>query len=231
MLTLLLLLSAWTAAAAEPEHLARACEAYEDRSLHELSWTGAWVKELTGKLFSSSPEDTFLTNHLDSLFVLRKVACESWALSYSICARENEGYREIKRQAVGEEADAIRHFLLSATLTCSRGARYAELFLVSHEGKPELWNDRSEMDIANNYVGIDWARQAGNCQNVVNRGAMARIAVRLLREGKLKTLRNGKTACGEAGRPEEALFSQLGRQPLFLREIQAKNARACGSAN
>jgi hypothetical protein len=194
MLTLFLLLGLVSASAAEPEPLARACEAYEDRSLHELSWTGSWVKEFTGKLFSGSPEDTFLANNPDSLFVLRKVACESWALSYAVCARENEGYQQIKRQAVGEEADAIRHFLLSATLTCSRGARYAELFLVSHEGKPEVWNDRSAMDIANNYVGIDWARQTGNCQHVVDRAAMAKIALGFLREGKLKTLRPGKTA-------------------------------------
>jgi len=231
MLLLILFLNLSPAAAAEPEPLTRACEAYSDPTLHELSWAGAWVKQLTGRLFSATPEDTFLANHPDSLFVLRKVACDSWALSYSICAKEEDNYAKVKRQAVGEEADAIRHFLLSTSLTCTRGARFAELFLASHEGKPEAWNDRSTMDIANNYVGIDWAKKPGNCQLTVDRDAMARVALTMLREGRLTVLRPGKTACADATRTDEDLLSRLGRQPRFLHEIQAKNARACGSAN
>lgn len=193
---LLILLFLSTPGAGAQTALEKAEKAWAQSPVHELTWLGRWVERKiqipSGASDLSRNELIFLKNNPDAYLVIQNSACRALAISYTLCGVKpvNE---EIPR-AWDEEADAVRHFVFSSFLTCSRGRKFAEAYTLAHEGPPP-WVGSEEMDINNNEAGMSWAQQPGRCHLQMGDDSVARAALKALQAGKLMTLRDGDTRC------------------------------------
>lgn len=183
---------------AQDTSMQEAREAWERAPVHALTWVGRWVDKhlLPGKKVGTLAESevTFIKNSPDSVFVIQNSACRALAISYTLCGVQ-PAPEEIPR-AWDEEADAVRHFIFSSFLACSRGKVFAESYTIAHEGSPEHWDHSEEMDIHNNYVAFNWATEpVGRCQLPLTDERMAQTALKLLSQKKLMTLKKGNTLC------------------------------------
>jgi hypothetical protein len=211
---------------AQDSSMQEAREAWERAPVHSLTWVGRWVdqhllpEKKVGTLAAS--EVTFIKNSPDSVFVIQNSACRALAISYTLCGVEPIPH-EIPR-AWDEEADAVRHFIFSSFLACSRGKVFAESYTIAHEGSPELWAHSEEMDIHNNYVAFKWATEpAGRCQVPLTDARMAQTALKLLSQKKLMTLKKGDTLCAN---PELLIQQDWGDFTDRVNALQKKLGQA-----
>lgn len=63
---------------------------------------------------------------------------------------------------INDESDACRHFLWAALLTRELGPDIAQKFLIAHEQEPTQPEKEKSMDLANNRVGMDFAKKLKN---------------------------------------------------------------------
>jgi hypothetical protein len=187
--------------------------AYSHWSLHELSWIGEKVAAARGSNASSLNEiTTFLYNHPAQALGIRYTTCEAWVSAASLCALPGASPRDTLA-AHNDEADAVRHFTLSANLACTLGRELTEIFLAANEGPPEKWRDINLMDIHNNYVGMDWARDRRHCNPIGLSSRIAQAALEKLSGGELSILRSGNSLC--ASRPPYSALPSASRRKEF----------------
>lgn len=212
-------------AQAAPSPLKRAAEAYEHPSLHELSWIGRRIAEaMSDSPFKLDEKTTFLYNNPTRAIVIRSATCEAWALAATLCASDESDPRDTL-VVHHDEADAVRHFTLAAQLTCSQGSRVTEIFLAANEGHPSKWAPTNEMDIHNNYQGIFWATDRGNCRPIGLHQRVSQAALEKLNNGHLIILKRGKSRCSSAG--DGFAVSRLTRFGEFRAALRRIDAR-CG---
>lgn len=172
----------------------------------------------------SPGEIIFMKNNPDSIVVIQSSACRSLAISYALCGVKPVA-KEFSR-AWDEEADAIRHFIFSSFLTCSRGQKFAESYTMAHEGDPD-WDEASEMDIANNRVGMSWAKTPGRCALPLTDERMARASLKLLMENKFQTLRSGDTLCARPERLRQLNWDEFHLQVNQVHLQLQRNLKFC----
>jgi hypothetical protein len=195
MLSLLLLLFAGQSWALPYNPASLAAAAYGHWSLHELSWIGEKVAAARGSDPGSLNEITsFLYNHPAQALGIRYTTCEAWVNAAALCALPGAAPRETLA-AHNDEADAVRHFTLSANLACTIGRALTEVFLAANEGPPAKWRNINLMDIHNNYVGMDWARNRRHCNPIGLGNRIARASLEKLSEGELFVLQPGNSLC------------------------------------
>lgn len=213
VLTFLLLLPALALADADldAEVLSCAREDWEKSPIHELTWVGEAINKYVMKDRKvptyTEYDRKFILNNPGSVMVLRNDTCHALAFSYALCGLDPDDDKTLMLSQ-DEETDAARHWYFSTALACSRGTDFARTYLIAHELDPKDWAAREHMDIHNNYVGLAWAADKGNCMRELTDERMARTFVRYLKEGRFKTIEPGKTRCA---RPDEIQdFAELG---------------------
>lgn len=163
----------------------------------------------TGKLFekyilANSPglEEIFRGKRLDIIFarnnpedllMIKGAFCLGAALAGGICGNEKKGG---KKNGVDNEIDAIRHYVISAIMACNRSQNYAAQIMTAHEGNPP-WDPDSQMDIHNNFVGIEWADPKFSRCQIFSEMRVIKAALTALAEGKLVTLTKDNGPCSD----------------------------------
>lgn len=103
---------------------------------------------------------------------------------------EASSARNFPEQALNDESDAFRHFLLAGLLTRELGAARAEEFLDAHEEDPAQPEREREMDNHNNERGQLAARTLIK-QNRWNQNRLESMGLDELRGRKLKVIKPG----------------------------------------
>lgn len=229
-LFLLLLLPLLARAEMDPELRACAEQDWANAPVHELTTVGQLVEKY---IYAAKPtkiftiyDARFVMNEPGAVEVLRSSTCHALSLSYSLCGVGTTNKEQ--QRTFDEEADAIRHFLFSAYLACSRGEDFARSYLITHEGSPEGWGEATNMDLYNNYVALDWAREPAHCHIEMTDARMAKIALSYLKDGKLRTIKKGDTLCRD---PEKITdFSGLEEKVAATWEkLAVKYPQLCGN--
>ncbi len=194
----------------------------------------------TGKLFekyilANSPELAeifrdkgldikFARNNPEDLLMIKGTFCRSIALTWGICAKEMEKENE-RENGIDDETDAIRHYIASAIMACNRSQKYAAQIMTAHEGNPP-WARDSQMDIHNNFVGIEWADpKFSRCQRF-SEIRVVKSALQALAEGKLVTLTKEDGPCSNPKKilaelnnlSDEAFYEKIKTSHLKLKK-------------
>ena len=180
-------------------------------------WTDMFLPPDALARFRGNPaEQEFLRANASALLVIKNSACSALSITYALCDVQLTNWDQVVADTNDEETDAIRHFYMSAAISCSRGAQFANTYMTLHEGAhPQHYQARELMDIKNNRLGAEWGANAcrslhGNFDEQAIRAALTK-----LKERGLATLGRGRTACAD---PD----SVLRRGFADLREKQQK---------
>ena len=152
--------------------------------------------ELAGIFEEKRLDIKFAKNNPEDLLMIKNTFCRGIALARAVCTYKDADTIE-DSAGIDDEPDALRHFIISAFMTCNRGEKYAGQIMTAHEGSPP-WQKDSQMDVHNNFVGIDWASdpKTSHCK-IFREVDVVKAALKALAEGKLVVLSKGKSSCAD----------------------------------
>lgn len=114
--------------------------------------------ETSLKGFQNEKEREFLRNRIGALPALRSAACDSMVLSTTLCLPKTNPPQKIMA-GMDDEMDAVRHFIWTVVIACSKGPRFAKEYTTIHEDVELNSEQQIQMDLDNNAKGIAWVEQ------------------------------------------------------------------------